>query len=421
MRVLMILFKDIHYDARVQREALALARSGWDVDIACLHTTAEPPPDLHEKIRLLRIPIHTKRMKRYVERKADRRIQRGVYRVIRNPVVKMAKDVVAQRQFALKISELCQAASYDAVHCHDLNTLSIGVSLKRKKGYTLIYDSHELFNEMNGKGRWERMVGYRVEAWWIHYVDWLITVNELMEREFKNRYGRELKTAVVRNIPESLEQLPVEKNYFHQKYQLDEEDRILLYQGGFSHNRGLEEVIRSLVHLPVTCKLVLLGFGELQERLTRMAEELKLTERVFFHEPLLPQEMLRVTAHADVGMVLYQDSCLNNVLSTPNKIFEYIQAGIPMVSSDHPGKAIVVGATKTGKLVDPQDVKGIADAIREILEEPESYLIAALKAKRKLTWEKEQEQLVQLYETIESTRERDRENHVSIQPHLREL
>lgn len=421
MRVLMILFKDIHYDARVQREALALARAGWDVDIACLHTTTEPPPDLHEKIRLLRIPIRTKQIKRYLERKADRRVKRGVFRVIRNPVVKMAKNVVAQRQFAMKIDELCQAASYDAVHCHDLNTLNIGVHLKRKKGYTLVYDSHELFNEMNGKGRWERMVGYRVEAWWINHVDWLITVNELMEREFKNRYGGELKTAVIRNIPESLKELPLEKDYFHQKYNLDEQDRVLLYQGGFSRNRGLEELIRSLTYLPDTCKLVLLGFGELIERLTQLVIDLKLTERVFFHEPLLPQEMLRVTAHADVGMVLYQDSCLNNVLSTPNKIYEYIQAGIPIVSSDHPGKAIVVGTYKIGKLVDPQDEKGIAAAVEEILEIPESYLIAGLKAKKQLTWEQEQEQLVQLYQTIESTRERDKESHVSIQPYLREL
>ncbi|PTM54757.1 glycosyltransferase [Desmospora activa] len=421
MRVLMILFKDIHYDARVQREALALARAGWGVDIACLHTTAEPPPDLHENIRLLRIPIRTKQIKRYVERKADRRVKRGVFRVIRNPVVKMAKDVVAQRQFAMKIGELCQAASYDAVHCHDLNTLNIGVHLKRKKGYTLIYDSHELFNEMNGKGRWERIVGYQVESWWINHVDWLITVNELMEREFKNRYGGELKTTVVRNIPESLEELPLEKNYFHQKYNLDEADRILLYQGGFSRNRGLEELIRSLLYLPEICKLVLLGFGERKEWLIGLANDLQLTQRVFFHEPLLPQEMLRVTAHADVGLVLYQDSCLNNVLSTPNKIYEYIQAGIPIVSSDHPGKAIVVGTYKTGKLVDPQDEQGIATAVQEILEIPESYLINGLKAKKQLTREKEQERLVQLYQTIESTRERDKENHVSIQPHLREL
>src|SRR5699024_3189115 len=97
MRVLMVLFKDIHYGAMVHREAIALAEAGWYVDIACLHTTSQPAPEIHERVRLLRYPIQTKRIKRYVEQKADQRVKRGVYRVVRNPVVKVAKDAVAKR------------------------------------------------------------------------------------------------------------------------------------------------------------------------------------------------------------------------------------------------------------------------------------------------------------------------------------
>ncbi|OYD06581.1 glycosyltransferase family 4 protein [Paludifilum halophilum] len=419
MRVLMILYKDIHYDSRTQREALALARAGWEVDIACLHTTALPPPDLHEKIRLLRFPIHTKQLKRYVERKADRRVKQGVYRVVRTPFVKLAKDVVAQRQFALKVWGLCEGAAYDAVHCHDLSTLSIGVYLKRKKGYALIYDAREIFRERKGKGRWERMVGNQAESWWIEDVDQLITVNSLMEEEYKKRCP-DLPTTVVRNIPEPPAKRPEKKEYFHRLYRLPAGDQVVLYQGSFFRDRGLEELISAFAHLSEDRKLVLLGYGDWKGRLERMVYSKGLEERVFFHPPLLPEEMLEVTAHADLGTVLYPGESLNSRLYTPSKIFEYIQAGIPVVSGNQPGKAAVVETHQTGKLVDARDIPEVARAIDEVLTEPDPYLIGTLKAGKRLTWEQEQQQLLRLYEQIEAVGEKTKA-YVSIQPHLREL
>ncbi|MFC4075462.1 glycosyltransferase [Salinithrix halophila] len=427
MRVLMILFRDIHYDARVQQEAVALAKAGWEVDIACVYTTIQPPPELHERIRLLRFPIHTKRLKRYVERKADQRVKRGVYRVVRNPFVKLAKDVVAQRQFALRIWGLCEGADYDVVHCHDLSTLSIGVYLKRKKGCTLVYDSHELFNERNGKGRWQRAMGYRAESLWIDHVDQLVTVNELMEQEFKNRYSG-VETTVVRSIPDPLEGLPdeEEKTYFHRYFGLEPESKVVLFQGTFVKNSGLEELIQAFTRLPARMKLVLLGDGERKEVLESLIREKKLEGRIFFHPPLLPRDMLKISAHADLGTALHQSNCLNHSLSTPNRIFEYIQAGLPVIASEQPGKSIIVGTYKTGRLVDPLSVPEIAQAIEEILSEPFPYFIGTLKARKRMTWEQEQKRLVELYGAIsrerqEATAEDRGEEYLSIQPHLREL
>ncbi|PTX58134.1 glycosyltransferase involved in cell wall biosynthesis [Melghirimyces profundicolus] len=427
MRVLMILFKDIHYDARVQREAVALANAGWYVDIACVQSASEPPPELHERVRFLRFRINTKRIKRFVDKKAAVRVKRGVYRVVRSPMVRMAKDVVAQRNFAFRIWELCENASYEAVHCHDLHTLSIGVHLKRKKGCTLVYDSHQPFDEGNGKTRWGRLVSHRMESWWMESVDHLITENELLEAKFQHHYP-DLSITVLRNIPESLSQLPEEKNYFHGKFGLAPGDRVVLYQGGFLRNRGLEELIHAFTRLPDHYKLVLLGFGEWEERLRRLVREKKVGDKVFFHPPLCPRELLRVTSHADLGTVLYGGKEGIHPLSTPNQVFEYIQAGIPAVTSDQPGIAHVVGAYKTGRLVDPLNVGEIASAIHEILPDPDPWRISTHKARKLLNWEKERERLVELYRQINLTQaeqrkkeDRESEDAVSIQPHLRQL
>ncbi|SFS85732.1 glycosyltransferase [Marininema halotolerans] len=429
MRVLMILFRDIHFDARVQQEAVALAQKGWEVDIACVQTTVQPTPELHERVRLLRFPIHTKRIKRVVERQQDHRVKRGVYRIIRNPIVKLAKDVVAQRQFSFRVWSLCEDSHYDVIHCHDLYTLSIGGYLKRKSGAMLVYDSHELFNERNGKNRWERAMGYRAESMWIHHVDRLITVNELMAKELMARYS-EVETRVVRSIPNALEELPDEedKQYFHQRFGLESDAKVVLYQGTFVKNGGLEELIQSLTFLPSHIKLVLLGDGAQREALEGLIRENRLEERVYFHPSVPPSELLSMISHAHLGVALQHSNCLNHQLSTPNKIFEYIQAGLPVVASDQPGKSMVVGTYRAGLLVNPSDVQGIARAINQVITTSLPFFIGVLRARKEMTWDKERKELLDLYDGIGQEREAVAvevedvgEELLSIQPQLREL
>lgn len=425
MRVLMVLFKDIHYDARVQREAVALAQAGCYVDIACLQILPESPPKLHDRVRLLRFPVYTKRLKHYVDQKTNQSIQKGVYRVVRTPMVQVAKDAMVRKQFATRLWELCEHARYDVVHCHDVHALGIGVHLKRKKGLTLIYDAHGLFDEKNER-RWEQSRGHRTESRWMDSVDHLVTVNELLEAEYNQRYPV-ISTTVLRNIPESLPQLPSEKNYFHQRFGLHPEDRVVLYQGRFTPKRGLEELIEAVESLPSQYKLVLLGYGVWEEQILHRIEDWKLQDRIFCHPPLLPQKLLQVTSHADLGAVLYQSTCMNSYLSTPTNLLEYIQAGLPVVCSDHPGKAIVVGTYKTGRLVDPRNIKEISGAIQEILSDPDTYLIGTHKARKQLQWEKEQERLVALYRQLHLPprdrleKEQEEEDIIAMQPHLRQL
>ena len=166
----MLLFKDIHYDARVKREAAALARAGHEVIIACLEEFAEPPPKLAEGVTLWRYSITTKRLKRKVSphqgaspghfaepgrSRSKRAFSQLIMRLVRFPALKLAKDVAASVEFYRSIAQDLQRHRVDVIHCHDLNTLPAGVRLARRFQTKLVYDSHELFNEMAGKAGWK--------------------------------------------------------------------------------------------------------------------------------------------------------------------------------------------------------------------------------------------------------------------------
>lgn len=403
--VLMLLFKDIHYDARVMREATALADNGWKVVIGCLEVYGEPPPLKHDNIELVRIELTTKRVKRRVDGEGTGRHKAWVYRLVRHPVVKLAKDVLAQREFKNKLVQALAHTDVHVVHCHDLNTLNTGVALKRRLNIPhLVYDSHELFNEMNGKRPLERVIGYWMEGKYIRSADAIITVNEYLKAELEKRYRID-GVVVVRNVQPLAESVDaaeerVKRRYFHQMYGLPPSAKVVLYQGGFTPSRGLEELIAAVKYLPEDVHVVLLGYGDLKEQLVERVKRLGLERNVHFHGSVLPHRLPALTREADVGVVLYKNTCRNNYLSTPNKIFEYMQAEIPVVSSDHPGKAIVVKQAGTGVLVDPDRPACIAEGIVSALRDAAQYRDRARVAKRTFCWEREQQVLLQLYSRL---------------------
>ena len=401
-RALMLLFKDIHYDARVMREATALAEQGWSVCIACLDILTEPLPNLHENIELIRISITTKRLKRNVDSVAGQQsaASRFTYRLIRNPFVKLAKDLFAQREFCEKVIREMTGRTVHVVHCHDLNTLNVGVAIKRRLNIPhLIYDSHELYNEMNGKKWFERQMGYVVEKKYVAHADFVITVNEYLKDALKRRYQLS-NIVILRNCQPFFHVEEVEHRYFHRRYHLAESDRVVLYQGGLTSSRGLEELVAAVKYLPDYIHVVFLGYGDLKPKLQSLVRDLQLEAQIHFHDAVPPAQLLHYTSSADAGVVLYKNTCQNNYLSTPNKIYEYMQAEIPVVSSDHPGKSIVVRKAGTGVLVDPESPRDIADGILSVLKDRDRYVANCKKYKHVYSWEKEQSALIELYSQL---------------------
>lgn len=402
MKILMLLFKDIHFDARVKREALALAEVGHKVIIACLEEFEDEPSELHENIKLIRCQISTKRIKRNVIKQQKKSSTKSlVFRIIRLPIIKLLKDIMANREFLQTIKQEMKRLNFkpDVIHCHDLNTLPVGCLLNNNLPSKLVYDSHELFNEMASKNKLEKKIGYVIEKFLIKKVDHLITVNPFVHKEFRKRYGH-IPTTIIQNIPITYDNGDVEQdNYLRRKYDLTENNRILLYQGGINPERGLEKCIDAIPLLGDEYKLILLGSGRIVGELKNKVKALHLEKRVFFHDQVPSEKLAWYTKQADIGLVLYENTCLNNYLSTPNKIFEYLQAGLPTVASNHPGKNYIINEYRTGVTVE-ETPNGIRDGILEIEKRYLEIKNNCMIARKKLTWQQENVKLTELYKVL---------------------
>lgn len=408
MNILMLLFKDVLYDARVKREAISLAQAGYQVTIACLKEYEEDITKLHKNITIERLNLSTKRVKRSLVMneniKGNRNssiIRQIILKMIRQPVVKLVKDYLSYFEHYKKIVKLIKGRKYDVIHCHDLNTLLQGVVLSKSFKLKLVYDSHEIFNEMAGRNNLDKKVGYWLEKRLFSKIDHFITVNEFVEKYLVEKYNKQPNTTIIQNIPLLIntEDTPVSQNYWRDQYNLSEEDVILLYQGGIAPFRGIEDCILALKELADHYKLVILGNGRIKENLVNLVKYQSMESRVFFHDQVPSDELNWYTKQADIGLVMYKSISLNNFYSTPNKIFEYIQAQIPCVSSDHPGKAYVVKKDITGICV-KEDPKSIAAGVVEIVENYREYKENCRLATQKYTWENESRKLRELYQSI---------------------
>lgn len=402
MKVVMLLFKDIIYDARVKREALTLAENGHEIRLFCLKQFECSFEDLHENIKIERISLRTTRVKRD-SISNDSTIKKSSFLKLQRSVLKLWKDFKSNNEYYNTIiNSLIQDEFIpNVIHCHDLNTLPIGVILNRKLNSKLIYDSHELFNEMASKNKIERKIGYLVEGMCMNKVDFLITVNELVKQEFNKRYGK-IHTTVVQNIPINhlqdsvvLEGIP----NIRKQYNIKDTDILLLYQGGLTPERGLEKCINVLTELPDHYKLILIGDGRIKENLKKLVVDMSLQKRVYFHNQVPSDQLLFLTKQADIGLVMYENTCKNNYLSTPNKIYEYMIAGIPTVASNHPGKSFIVNDVKTGVCVE-ETISGIKEGILKIIENYQYYKDNCEKNSDKYSWENEQQKLLTLYDII---------------------
>ncbi|WP_209121760.1 glycosyltransferase [Alkalihalobacillus sp. BA299] len=404
MNVVMVLFKDILYDARVQREAIALAEGGYQVTIFCVKEHEKTLPSLHGNIVIRRLALFTKSAKMKMNGSGTATSSRKVNMIkaiVRSPMIKLVKEVAVTKAFYNKIKQSLSNQNVDVIHCHDLNTLPIGHWLSKDKEAKLIYDSHELYNEMAGRTAFDQKIGYKLERSLMKKIDHLIVVNPYVKAEFETRYGQ-VPTTVIQNIPlvekaKLVEELS--KNYWREKFNLTDDDIILIYQGGMNPNRGIEDCIQALKELPDHYKLVLLGEGTIKQNLVDAVLQLGLSARVFFHDQVPSADILWYTKQADIGLVMYQNNSLNNYLSTPNKIFEYLLAGIPMVASNHPGKSYIIEPEEIGICVEESPAE-IKRGIEYIMENYDFYKETCRKKRTLITWEEEGQKLVNAYKSL---------------------
>ena len=179
---------------------------------------------------------------------------------------------------------------------------------------------------------------------------------------------------------------------------------IALYQGQLTSERGIEQAMDAILEVPEAV-LVLLGFGKWQGRFEAQAATAPWAGRVFLLPAVPPDDLLRWTASADVSVMAIAPTTVNHQYTTPQKLFESMAAGVPVVASDLPGMAAVVEASGCGVLVDPTSPASIAAGIRQIVAAPAADRAALRRAvldaaHRDFSWEAQLETLMAIYRDL---------------------
>ena len=259
----------------------------------------------------------------------------------------------------------------DLVHAMAYMGIPIGLDLGRRDRAPVIYDARDIYVDAANLARLPRparRLFARIERGWARRASRVITVNVPYAEVLAARFGVPMPLVVL-NCAYRREPTGSRPRRFHDRLSLEPATRVVLYQGGFSRDRGIEQLIAALPALP-DAALVFLGYGPLRAKLEARAAEPELAGRLYVLPAVPPTELVDWVASADIVAMPIQPTTLNHRLTTPNKLFEAMAAGVPVVASDLPGMAAIVRETGCGVLVDPTNPDAIAMAIRGLLELP---------------------------------------------------
>lgn len=257
----------------------------------------------------------------------------------------------------------------DIVQVHDLPGLEAGVQLANERKVPLVYDAHELYPEQRSFSKVQRNICATAEAKLIKQAQQVFAVNESIAEEMAKRYGIPKPITLLNAIDPPPGFDPKERfDLLREKLSLAPERRILLFQGGFSPHRNLEKLIEAMRFVTTgDVDLVLMGFGLFGDKLKGIAMRHGLLDKCVYFLPAVPQsELLQHSASADVGIIPYPHVDLNSYYCTPNKLFEFIQAGLPILANDSPELRRFVGEQGFGLVRPLHTAQQIASAVDDV-------------------------------------------------------
>ena len=287
---------------------------------------------------------------------------------------------------------------------NDLDTLLPNFLMSRLKGSRLIYDSHEYFTEVPELIGRERIrdIWLRLESYMVPKIKTMFTVNDTLAEVYSDKYH--IPVHVVRNVPK-LQGYGATAHVLNvrEQFGIAPTDHLLIYQGAVNKDRGLEELIQAFTFLPATYQLLIVGSGDVHQQLLEKTLELEL-HRVHFAGQIPFSELAAYTIQADLGVSLEKSTNLNYRFALPNKVFDYLASGVPILVSPLTELCAIIDKHDVGKLLPSHEPKDIAETIEAIFANQNQLAIwkeNTLKAREEYCWENEEQKLVaRLFEIL---------------------
>ena len=317
----------------------------------------------------------------------------SIYRFkIKNRGIRGFKSFFFKRDWKKKIYEKYKNEKLKIIHCHSLLDLSVGVLLKRNHpGSFLIYDAHELETEKNGLKGIKKLFEKIREKHLIQFVDETIVVNESIAAWYKRTYPG-LQPKVVKNISgvKTGKKRAVD---LRSKFNVPEKSLLFIYVGYLHHGRGLEHLLNAFSTGGLNDHVLFVGYGELEQIIKQHESRYN---NVHFHEKVTEVDVVSFASSADIGLSLIENTCLSYYYCLPNKIYEYLHAGIPIIASDFPEMSKVIKLYNAGWTSKP-DSASIIKIIKSLTKEDVESRKKRLAGQIFENWENEEKILIEIY------------------------
>jgi glycosyltransferase involved in cell wall biosynthesis len=379
-KIAMFVFNAFTNDSRVLKEATSLQEHHFDVTVIAHKDVGVKDVESIDDLKIRRFSY------------LDRKITKGTFGKLKAYLVYVKKSIAYCKDF-------------DILHCHDLNTLPIGFIIKKffNKNVKIVYDAHEHETEIRGLVGTKQKFTKIIEKFLIKSADKVITVSNAIAEDYARLYNIP-KPALVLNTPPYQE--IAKKDIFRKELGIDKNQTIFLYQGGFSAGRGIEILLEAFQNIQQDADnhdfqpcIVFMGYGPLEELVINTARKY---DDIYFYPAVAPDVLLDYTSSADFGILFYENNCLNHDYCSPNKMFEYLMADIPVIASNLYEMKRLVQNNNIGIVAEENTANGLKEAIiKATMLDREELRKNIQKIKKIYNWEEQEKVLLTLYKELE--------------------
>ncbi|NOX38631.1 MAG: glycosyltransferase family 4 protein [Calditrichaeota bacterium] len=288
---------------------------------------------------------------------------------------------------------------FDLLHCHDLWVLPASALAARLRSRKLVYDAHEYYAglEIFLHKRLSRTVWLWTQKLLISRVDALIAINTHQLKLYQQDFPQLKQGWVLHNFPRKSQSTEADPPPFEQR------QNCAVFQGIFKPGRGLLSLLAAAEHLEDEEEIWLIGFGELEPIIQKQLSDHSRRSHIRLLGKLPLEDIPHYTRSARAGLVLFEPTSINYRYASPNKFFEYVHAGTPLVASRIPPFEAFNQQFEVALLVDPNNPMEISRAIRTLLRDAQVWTRLhqqCMQARNVWNWEQQEKQLQIIYQQL---------------------